>query len=119
MPTTKTKIEPGSILCYCYRSGHVHFGHKLPSGALPIHRFQESDKKTRDQIEVLCRLSYDGKTLLVPGIPEAASDEDAEKAFEFFCEWLQWCLLPKERRERTPRPERPDIAIRIPGPEHH
>lgn len=119
MPTTKTKAEPGMIFAYCWRSGHLEFGTKLPSGALPIHKFKQSDTKTREQIEVLCRLSYDGKSHLVPGIPEAADDENAEKAFNFFREWLQWCLLPKERRDRTAKPERPDIEIRIPGAEHH
>jgi len=75
---------------YAYRSGQIEFGNTVPSGALPI---IGPDKRSipRDRIEAGARLAYDGKTLLVPGIPEAEDDNAAYEAFE---KWIDWLIDP-------------------------
>lgn len=72
---------------FCYASGEIGFGTKLPSGALPI---ATGDNKTvlRDWIEGVARHAYDGKTLLVPGIPEAPDQSHALDALKRFTKWL-------------------------------
>lgn len=57
---------------YCYASGLVGFGEKLPKGALPIGKL----KVERAKFTAHCRLAYNGTDWLVPGIPEA-SDQTA------------------------------------------
>jgi hypothetical protein len=74
------------VKAYCWRSGLIEFGSKVPSGAIPIidtHGKQIS----RESIESGARLGYD-HSLLVPGIPEADSDEAAMEALEKWIEWL-------------------------------
>jgi len=78
---------------YCYRSGLVEFGELLPKGALLIDKGR--GKKWRKGVEVKCRLSYDGKTYLVPGVPEAETNKDAYSAYKRFCEWLNSCKAKK------------------------
>lgn len=53
---------------HVWASGVIEFraaGAACPEGALPL-------PGTRQEIEGLARQAYDGKTLLVPGVPEAA-----------------------------------------------
>lgn len=71
---------------YCWASGHIDFGRRVPDGALPIAR--GPSKKLRDFVEVRSRHAYDGKTLLVPGLPEAANQVVALNALR---RWLRWC----------------------------
>lgn len=78
---------------YCYRSGLVEFGGMVPEGALPIDTGR--GKKWREGIEVKCRLAYDGKTPLVPGIPEADSDDAAYEAWKRFSTWIADCKAKK------------------------
>lgn len=68
-----------------YASGLIVFGRSVPQGALPIARGPE--RKLRPFIEALSRHSYDGKTLIVPGLPEAPDQRRAMTAFE---RWLKW-----------------------------
>ena len=66
-----------------YRSGLIEFyTGKLPDGALPI--FNGSTKAQQKRIKVMARLAYDNKTLLVPGIPEAESEDQAYEALKKF-----------------------------------
>jgi hypothetical protein len=74
---------------YCYRTGLVEFGNTVPEGALPID--EGKGKKWREGIEVKCRRTYDGKQYLVPGVPEADSDEEAHDAYTRFCKWIAEC----------------------------
>lgn len=72
------------IFAYCWRSGRIEFGAVVPEGALPI---GSGDKAFRDNIEVKARHAYNGKWLLVPGIPEAKTDADARLALRLFIKW--------------------------------
>ncbi|EEP6115422.1 host nuclease inhibitor protein [Salmonella enterica] len=66
-----------TITAYCWASGLIEFGNTLPEGALPI--VTGSEKRVRDVVEVLARHAYNGD-LLVPGIPEAASQDEGREA---------------------------------------
>ncbi|EJO1698751.1 host nuclease inhibitor protein [Salmonella enterica] len=70
-----------TITAYCWASGLIEFGHALPEGALPI--VTGSEKKVREEVEVLARHAYNGE-LLVPGIPEAAGQNEAREALVRF-----------------------------------
>jgi hypothetical protein len=71
------------IVAYCYADGTLKFNGKVPEGAIqvsiaperqPDKKMRENDqavKTWREKIIARCRLAYDNKTLLVPGIPEA------------------------------------------------
>ncbi|EAW0307100.1 host nuclease inhibitor protein [Salmonella enterica] len=70
-----------TITAYCWASGLIEFGNTLPEGALPI--VTGSEKRVRDVVEVLARHAYNGD-LLVPGIPEAASQDEGREALVRF-----------------------------------
>lgn len=67
---------------YCWRGGVIEFGPRVPGGALPVDRGTE--RSVRRRVEPLARHAYDGRTLLVPGIPEAESDVAAYEAYQRF-----------------------------------
>lgn len=71
---------------YCYASGLIEFGARLPDGALPIARGR--DKPLREFINGVARHAYDGETLLVPGIPEATDQDAALDALFAFLDWI-------------------------------
>lgn len=75
------------MLAYCYRSGQIEFGQSLPQGALPLASGKE--KLLRQHITATARLGRDNKTLLVPGIPEAANDAEAREALVAHLRWLK------------------------------
>lgn len=68
---------------YCYRSGEIEFGATVPEGALPLGKARGA-RKLREIVTVAARHAYDGKTLLVPGIPEADTDDAAAAAYRYF-----------------------------------
>ncbi|EIB1050995.1 hypothetical protein [Salmonella enterica] len=70
-----------TITAYCWASGLIEFGNTLPEGAIPI--VTGSEKRVRDVVTVLARHAYNGD-LLVPGIPEAASQDDGREALVRF-----------------------------------
>lgn len=77
------------------RSGVIRCGASVPAGALCV--LTASRHHVRKIVSALARHAYDGKTLLVPGIPEAADDDAAIDALERFrteCERR----LPTQRR---------------------
>jgi len=74
------------MIAYCYRSGQIQFGRSIPEGAIKV--AQGPAKKLRDLIGVVARHAYDGKTLLVPGIPEAETEQQAEDALRRFLDWI-------------------------------
>ena len=87
-------------IAYCWRNGTVGFTDgKLPDGALILSK--GNGTKWRDKVEVLCRLAYDNKTYLVPGVPEAEDDDDALNAVIRFRAVLEWALLSKNERGKT------------------
>ena len=71
-----------------WRSGMIQF-HKgpTPDGALPL--FNEITPAEAKKIKVMARLSYDNKTLLVPGIPEAKNEDEAHAALQRFKNMIQ------------------------------
>lgn len=71
---------------YCYRTGLIRFGNKVPDGAIQI--AQGPSKLLRNMIDAVSRHAYDGKSLLVPGIPEAETDEQAADALQRFLNWI-------------------------------
>jgi len=74
------------MIAYCYRSGQIRFGTKVPEGAIQVAKGPA--KPLREMIRNVARHAYDGTTLLVPGVPEAETDEDAETALMRFCAWI-------------------------------
>jgi len=60
------------MIAYCYRSGEIDFGQRVPSGALLV--LSGRGRIVREVVSGGCRLAYDGRTLLVPGVPEAPTD---------------------------------------------
>lgn len=70
------------LRAYCYASGQITFRRKR--GTLPIGRL----KCTKEKFETQCRLAYDGKTLLVPGVPEAPDQSAGVAALDRFIDRL-------------------------------
>jgi hypothetical protein len=72
---------------YCYRSGLIRIGKRLPKGAIQI--LEGSDEHVRAVIQATARLAYDGITWLVPGIPEAPSEREARRALDLYLDWIK------------------------------
>lgn len=71
---------------YVWRSGRIEFGDVVPAGALLI---GHGGKAFRTRVEVYARHSRSGNGwLLVPGIPEAATDDDALLALRLFAKMV-------------------------------
>jgi hypothetical protein len=75
-----------ATLAYCFAAGQIHFGPRCPKGALPIMR--GPDGAVRDFICGVARHAYDGETLLVPGLPEAASQMEGLQKLSAFLDWI-------------------------------
>jgi hypothetical protein len=71
---------------YCYRSGQVVLGYNVPQGAILI--AEGPAKPLREMICAVARHAYDKKTLFVPGIPEAETEQEAEAALQRFLDWI-------------------------------
>lgn len=81
---TQIRYKPKPHLAYCDASGVIEFGDWLPGGRLPIAAGPQD--KLRELVSGACRHAYDGKTLLVPGIPEAANQSEGLDALRRFRE---------------------------------
>jgi len=66
----------------------------MPSGALPIAR---GPKAELEAILPRARLSYDGETYLVPGVPEAPNQT---AAYEALRDWGRWAVPARNNRNR-------------------
>lgn len=88
-------MKPATV-AYCWASGLIEFGYFVPEGALPIITGKEKD--VRDEVGVLARHAYNGD-LLVPGIPEAADQNEARKALERFSRKVQERFRNPNRRK--------------------
>lgn len=64
--------------CYVDRAGLIGFAEKSPVGTLRLARADAA--LLRQVVEPIARLAYDNASLLCPGIPEAATDEQAVAA---------------------------------------
>ena len=71
------------MYAHCYRSGEIELSRKpeLP-GAILIGKGPKQDIEAK--LAGRARLAYDGETWLVPGIPEAECDDEAEVALAKF-----------------------------------
>lgn len=83
------------MYAYCYASGLIGFGRKVPKGAIQIAR--GPTKPLRDTIDVLARHGKGASAglLLVPGVPEAPESPDDKLKGDALAAWLAWCA---ERR---------------------
>ena len=81
-------------LAYCYASGEIEVGPTKPVGAIVFAR--GSTPALRRLVEATARHAYDGKTLLVPGVPEADTQQQGIAAL---IGWVRW--LRQGDRERS------------------
>ena len=88
MDMTQAPIDlpAGHQWAYCFASGEVRFGRRIPDGAIAIGRGPR--RSIHAEMEAACRHAYDDKTLLVPGVPEAADQSKGIAALERWIAWL-------------------------------
>lgn len=84
------------MIAIASRNGVIAFANKLPRKALPI--ASGDSKKLRRVVMALARQAYDGKTLLVPGIPEAANEAEKILALERFCTSVRGALQRLDKK---------------------
>lgn len=66
------------MIAYAWANGRIDFGRTMPKDALPIAKGPATP--LRKYIEVTARHTRDGKTLLVPGVPESGGGDAAVDA---------------------------------------
>ncbi|HHX9843973.1 TPA: host nuclease inhibitor protein [Salmonella enterica subsp. enterica] len=71
------------LIAFAWASGLINYGYKLPFGALPI-AASSNEQELYETVEVLARHSRTSDDLLVPGIPEAANQDEGRLALERF-----------------------------------
>jgi len=71
---------------YCWASGLIEFGRKVPEGAIQISK--GTGRKWKERIQVRARLAYDGKSYLVPGIPEGEDNKAKVEALARFAQFV-------------------------------
>ncbi|AUM07872.1 host nuclease inhibitor protein [Escherichia coli] len=85
-----------NLIAWALPGGLIEFGYVLPEGALPI--VAGKPATVRHVIDVMARHGRDEREqLLVPGIPEAGTQEEAFNAMVRFC---------REVRRRVSYPNR-------------
>jgi hypothetical protein len=84
-------------IAYCWASGQIEIGTSLPKGALPILK-DTSKRRLTAEMRVSARHAYDGKTLLVPGVPEAPNQKVALAALCSFVDWIKACHAKRAAR---------------------
>lgn len=84
------------IRAYCFRSGQIGFQpmrERMPDGSLLVATGPE--KIVGPLVRGLARLAYDNETYLVPGCPEAQTEDEAFKAFMTFFDRVRIALERK------------------------
>lgn len=79
------------IVAYAWQSGLIEFGCRCPQGALAIASWDEP--RLKEVVSTLARHAYDGKTPLVPGVPEAEDGDQKVDALLEFAERVREALL--------------------------
>lgn len=75
---------------YCYKSGEIGFVQNLEDVPAGAKIFAEGKGKPfRDSVQAKCRLSYDNRTHLCPGLPE--------KDLTGFVLWHKWAFPSQAR----------------------
>jgi hypothetical protein len=67
---------------FAWQSGLIEFGNRVPEGTLLI--VEGPAKRVRSAVDVMARHSRTNDQLLVPGIPEAETDDDKLDALLVF-----------------------------------
>lgn len=77
------------MIACCDAAGVIYFERRLPKDLtlLPIARGPA--KKVREFMQAKARHAYDGKTLLVPGVPEAEDQTAGLEALKKFKGWIR------------------------------
>jgi hypothetical protein len=70
---------------YCWRTGRIGVGPRLPERAVPLARGPIS--LLRHQVEAASRHGYEKGVFLVPGVPEADTEDAALEAAKHFSGW--------------------------------
>lgn len=83
-------------VAYCWRDGTIEIARRLPRNAVKLG--SAHGLRLRKAVSVCARHSYDGATLLVPGIPEAGNDIDAVEAVRRFRVQLSRRLERKKKK---------------------
>lgn len=79
------------MIAYAWATGRIDFGRRMPVGALIIAKAPA--KPLRKAVTGYARLAYDGKTWLVPGVPEADTQNDGIDALLAFCRGVEKRLV--------------------------
>lgn len=84
------------LTAYCYRSGQIGFARgRAPDGSIAI--ASAPARVLRDAVAGSARLAYDGKTWLVPGVPEAVSTDEALRALSHYAKRLRLSVARREQ----------------------
>jgi len=77
----------GVATAYADRNGVIGFTtRRTPRGMIAFARHRDI-AQLRQIVSARCRHSYDGTTLLVPGVPEAADETSAREALAHWRDW--------------------------------
>jgi hypothetical protein len=79
------------MYAYCWASGLIQFGRKVPEGAIAI--ASGPAEPLRDAITTYARHGKGASTgcLLVPGVPEAPESPEDKLKGDALAAWLDWC----------------------------
>jgi hypothetical protein len=78
------------MIALAQANGVISFGRKVERNTLPI--TSGPAKKLREAVAGLARRAYDGKTLLVPGLPEATCWDERSAALVRLQARIEECL---------------------------
>ncbi len=73
------------MFAYCWANGEIEFGSRVPEGAIGFLRGPE--EALVNAVQVAARHAYDGKSYLVPGVPEAGSNQ--KRACDALISWTR------------------------------
>lgn len=85
----------------CYRSGETFVSRRVPKGTMKV--VTGHGRRLKRILSVCARHAYDGKTLLVPGLPEAGNDLQAIAAVKGFEQMLRERLAKGPHRRTKGR----------------
>ena len=80
----------------CWRSGEAEIVSRAPEGSATLMTGPRS--QLEKLLSVHARHAYDGKTLLVPGLPEATDEKQALWAVDLFQVRLEEAVLNRGKR---------------------
>lgn len=97
---THTNKQRRPLVAWCWANGLIEWSRKKPAGEpFAICPSLATSKHYRSCLSGLCRLSYDNRYLLVPGLPENPGDYDS---FERFWQRVNQDILSREAENPTP-----------------